>query len=155
MTRCYTVNFTPTSETVAVDLIALKPATNIPIRLRALRIWQISDFGDAQAEILTINVVRGNATDGSGGATATPLLKDKRDASASFTARVGDTTAASAGTAETVYSTGWPVGSAFEYTFPDPNITRTDAGQTMLVIRLGGAPADALTIGCSVDVEEI
>lgn len=155
MTRCYTVNFTPTSETVAVDLVALKPATNIPIRIRALRVWQISDVGDAQAENLTINVVRGNATDGTGGATATPTLKDGRDAAASFTARVGDTTAASAGTATTVYSTGWPVGSAYEYTFPDPNIARCDAGQTMIVVRLGGAPADAITIGCSIDVEEL
>lgn len=155
MSRCYTVNLAPASITVAIDLVAIKPADDIPVKIRAIRVWQTSDFGDAQDEVLTINVVRGNTTDGSGGAAGTMVKKDERDAAASFTSRVGDTTAASAGTPVTVYSTGWNVRAPFEYTFPDQIQPRCDQGQTNIVVRLGGAPADALTLGASVDVEEI
>lgn len=154
MTRCYTVNLAPAAATVAIDLVAIKPATNIPVKIRAIRVWQTSDVGDAQDEVLTINVVRGNATDGSGGAAGTMIKKDERDAAASFTSRVGDTTAASAGTPLTVYSSGWNVRAPFEVIFPDQVQPRCDAGQTNIVVRLGGAPADSLTIGCSVDLEE-
>lgn len=155
MSRCYTVNLAPASITAAIDLAAIKPADDIPVKIRAIRVWQTSDVGDAQDEVLTINVVRGNTTDGSGGAAGTMVKKDERDAAASFTSRVGDTTAASAGTPVTVYSSGWNVRAPFEVIFPDQVQPRCDQGQTNIVVRLGGAPADAITLGCSVDVEEI
>lgn len=154
MARCYTVNLAPAAITVAADLVALVAADDIPIKIRAIRVWQTSDVGDAQAEILTLNLVRGNTTAGSGGAAGTQVPVDPKDAAASFTSRVGDTTAASVGTPVTVYSTGWPVGSAFEIVFPDNEMRRTDQGVGFLVLRLGGAPADSLTIGASVDVWE-
>lgn len=152
--RVYTVNFTPTSETVAVDLVALISATNFPIQIRAIRIWQTSDFGDAQAEGLTVNVVRGNTTNGSGGAAGTQVGVSGREGSANFTSRVGDTTPASAGTAVTVYSSGWNVQMPFEFVFPEDMMPGTDNTTGQLVIRLGGAPADAITVGCSVTVWE-
>jgi len=155
MPRCYTVNLTPTAFTVAADLVALVAADDIPIKIRAIRVWQTSDVGDAQAENLTINIVRGNTTAGSGGAAGTQGPADPKDAAASFTSRVGDTTAASAGTAVTVYSTGWPVSGALEVIFPENEMRRTDQGVGFLVLRLGGAPADSLTIGASVDVWEV
>lgn len=155
MPRCYTVNFTPTSETVAVDLVALVSADDIPIKIRAIRVWQTSDVGDAQDEILTINVVRGNTSAGTGGAAGTQVPKNPKDVAASFTSRVGDTTAASAGTAVTAYSTGWNVRAPFEMVFPEDQMVGTDQGTGFLVVRLGGAPADAITIGCSVDVWEL
>jgi hypothetical protein len=154
MPRCYTVNLSPAAATVAIDLVAIIAADDIPVKIRAIRVWQTSDVGDAQDEVLTINVVRGNTTNGSGGAAGTQVPKDGHDAAASFTSRVGDTTAASAGTPVTVYSTGWNVRAPFEYTFPDQIQPRTDQGQGQLVVRLGGAPADSLTIGASVDIEE-
>lgn len=156
MSRCYTVNLTPTAATVAIDLIALVSADDIPIKIRAIRVWQTSDVGDAADEILTLNLVRGNTTAGSGGAGAgTQVPKNPKDAAASFTSRVGDTTAASAGTAVTTYSTGWNVRAPFEMIFPEDQMPGTDQGTGFLVLRLGGAPADSLTIGCSVDVWEL
>ncbi len=155
MPRCYTVNFTPTSVTVAVDLVALVAADDIPIAIRAIRVWQTSDVSDAQDEVITLNVVRGNTTPGSGGAGAgTQILKKPKDAAASFTSRVGDTTAASAGTAVIPYSTGWNVRAPFEMTFTEDQMVGTDQGTGFLVLRLGAAPADAITIGASVDVWE-
>lgn len=155
MTRCYTVNFSPTSETVAVDLIALAAADDIPIRIRSLRVWQTSDVGDAQDEILTVLIVRGNTTAGSGGAAGTQPPVLPKEAAASFTSRTGDTTAASAGTAVTVWSDGWNVRSPLDIIFPDNEMRGTDQGTGFLVVRLAAAPADAVTIGCAVDVWEM
>jgi hypothetical protein len=153
--RCYTVNFTPTSVTVAVDLIAIVAVTNIPIAVRAIRVWQTSDVGDAQDEVITLNLVRGNTTAGSGGAAATPVLKGPKAAAVSFTARAGDTTAASAGTAVIPYSTGWNVRNPFEITFTEDQMVSTDAVTGFLVLRFGAAPADAITVAASVDVAEL
>lgn len=155
MPRCYTVNFAPTSETVAIDLVALVSADDIPIKIRAIRVWQTSDFGDAQDEVLTLNLVRGNTSAGTGGAAGTQVPRNPKDVAASFTSRVGDTTAASAGTAVTTYSTGWNVRAPLEIIFPEDMMPGTDQTTGFLVLRLGAAPADAITIGCSVDVWEL
>lgn len=152
--RAFTVTFTPTSETVAVDLVALIAATNFPIAIRSIRVWQTSDFGDAQAEGLTINIVRGNSTNGSGGSPGTQVGVGGRESSANFTSRVGDTTAASAGTPVTVWSDGWNVQLPYSFVFPEDEMRGTDAVLGQLVVRLGGAPADAITVGCQVTVWE-
>lgn len=156
MPRCYTVTLTPTAIAVATtDLIAVRAAIDIPIKVRALRVWQTSDFGDAQDEVVTLQLVRGNTTVGSGGTTFTPVPKDKKDAAASFTARVGDTTAASAGTTDTPYTTGWNVRAPLEMVFPEEMMTRGDQAGGFIVLRFGAAPADSLTIGASIDVWEL
>lgn len=155
MPRCYTVNLAPAAATVAIDLVALIAADDIPIAIRAIRIWQTSDVGDAQDEVLTVLVVRGNTTNGSGGAAGTQPGKRGREATAGFTSRVGDTTAASSGTPLTVYETGVNVRAPFEMIFPEDMMPGTDQGLGQLVVRLGAAPADSLTIGCSVDVWEL
>ncbi|HSR79116.1 MAG TPA: hypothetical protein VLN57_21260 [Xanthobacteraceae bacterium] len=156
MPRCYTVTLTPTAIAVATtDLIALRAATDIPIKIRSLRVWQTSDFGDAQDEIVTLQLVRGNTTAGSAGATFTPVPADKKDAAASLTARVGDTTAASAGTTDIPYQSGWNVRAPFEFIFPDEMMVRGDQGGGFIVLRFGAAPVDSLTVAASISVWEI
>ena len=155
MARTYTVNLTPTAFTVAADLIALAAADDIPIKVLAIRVWQTTELGDAAEETLTLNLVRGNTSAGSGGAAGTQVPKNPKDAAASFTSRTADTTAASSGTAVTPYSTGWNVRAPFEYVFPEEQRPGTDQGTGFLVLRLGGAPADSITIGASIDVMEL
>lgn len=156
MSRCYTVTLTPTAIAVATtDLIAIAAADDIPIKIRSIRFWQTSDVGDAQDEVITLQVVRGNTTSGSGGATFTPVPKNPKDTAAAFTARVGDTTAASAGTTTIPYQTGVNVRAPFEMIFPEDQMPGTDQGTGFLVLRLGAAPADSLTLACSIDVWEL
>lgn len=156
MPRCYTVNLSPTAIAVATtDLIALASADDVPIKIRAIRWWQTSDVGDAQDEVITLQVVRGNTTAGSGGATATPVPRSTKDAAAVTTARVGDTTAASVGTTVITYSTGVNVRAPFEVIFPDNEMIGTDQGSGFLVLRLAAAPADSLTMGASIDFWEM
>lgn len=155
MGRMYTIPLAPTAITVAADLVEITPADDIPVLIHGFRVWQTTDVGDAQEEIITLSWVRGHTTSGSGGSAATPVLKNHRDTAAGMTAEVGNTTAASAGTTTTPYATGWNVRSPLEVVFTPEQRIRADQGNTTIVLRMGAAPADSLTIGCSVDVEEL
>lgn len=156
MGRVYTVHLAPSAITVAADLVELTPADDIPILIHGFRVWQTSDLGDAAEEIIGLAWVRGNTTSGSGGNTSVAVSpKDNRDAAASVTAETANTTAASTGTAVTVYSTGWNVRAPLEVVFTPEQRIRADQGNTLLVLRMLAAPADSLTIGCSVDLEEL
>jgi hypothetical protein len=155
MGRMYCINLTATAFTVAADLVEITPADDKPVIVHGFRVWQTTELGDTAEEVIPIGWVRGNATTGSGGNTsvaATP--KNPGDAAAGMTVETANTTAATAGTAVTCYSTGWNVRAPLEVVFtPEQRIIATQA-QTLLVLRLLAAPADSTTIGCSVDVEE-
>lgn len=155
MGRLYTVHLAPTAITVAADLVELTPADDLPILIHGFRVWQTTDFGDAQDEVLSLAWVRGNTTSGSGGNTSVAVSpKNHRDAAASVTAETANTTQATAGTAVTVYSTGWNVRAPLEVTFTPEQRIRADQGNTVLCLRMLAAPADSITIGCSIDCEE-
>ncbi len=156
MGRVYTVHLAPAAATVALDLVELTPADDKPVIIHGFRLYQTSDLGDAAEEIIGIAWVRGNTTSGSGGNTSVALTpKNAADAAAGCTAETGNTTAASSGTAVTCYSTGWNVRAPLEVVFtPEQRIVCTQAS-TLLVCRMLAAPADSLTIGFSVDLEEI
>lgn len=154
MGRIYTVHLAPTAITVAADLVELTPADDKPICIHGFRVWQTTDLGDAAEEVIGLAFVRGNTSTGSGGNTSVAVTpKNPSDAAAGLTCETANTTAASGGTAVTTYSTGWNVRSPLEVVFtPEQRIYCTQA--TLLVLRMLAAPADSLTIGCSVDIEE-
>lgn len=156
MGRMYQVHLAPAAATVALDLIELTPGDDKPIIIHGFRVYQTTDVGDTAEEIIGLAWVRGNATTGSGGnASVAVSPKNPSDAAATVTAETGNTTAASAGTAVTVYSTGWNVRAPLEVTFtPEQRIYCTQV-QTLLCLRMLAAPTDSLTIGCSVDLEEL
>lgn len=155
MGAVYTVYLAATAFTVAADLVEITPADDRPVVVHGFRVWQITELGDAAEEIIGLAWVRGNTTSGSGGNTsvaATP--KDPRAASAGMTVETANTTAASAGSPVTVYSTGWNVRAPLEVVFAPEQRIKCDQGQTLLVLRMLAAPADSISIGVSVDIEE-
>lgn len=156
MGRMYTVHLAPTAITVAADLVELTPADDKPILIHGFRVYQITDLGDAAEEIIGLAWVRGNATTGSGGNTGVAVTpKNPSDAAAGVTCETANTTAASTGTPLTTYSTGWNVRAPLEVTFTPEQRVWANQAQTLLVLRMLAAPADSLTIGCSVDIEEL
>jgi hypothetical protein len=155
MGRMYTVHLAPTAIAVAADLVELTPADDIPILIHGFRVYQITDVGDAAEEIIGLALVRGHTVSGSGGSAATPAAKNHRDAAAGFTAEVANTTQANTGTTTTPYSTGWNVRAPLEVVFTPEQRVRVDQGNTTIVLRMLAAPADSLTIGASMDVEEL
>lgn len=156
MGRVYCINLTPTAATAALDLIEITVADDKPVLVHGFRVWQTTDLGDAQEEVITIQWVRGNTTSGSGGNTsvaATP--KHRNDAAAGFTVETANTTQATSGTVVTLYSTGWNIRAPLEVTFTPEQRFDATQGDTLLCLRMGAAAADSITIGCSADVEEV
>ena len=155
MGRMYAINLSPTAITVAADLVEISPADDLPVLIHGFRVWQTTDTGDAAEELITLSWIRGYTTSGSGGSAGSAVPKNHRDAAAGFACEVGNTTAANTGTAVTAYSTGWNVRAPLEVVFTPEQRIRADQGNTTILLRMGAAPADSLTIGVSVDVEEL
>lgn len=152
--RRYYVDLPPTAITVAADLFELTPADDRPIRVLAVNLHQTSDFGDAQEEIISLVWVRGHTTSGSGGSTPTPRPVNPTDAAAGFTAEAANTTQASAGTGVNLARHGFNVRGGLERPYTPEECPEASQANTTLVLRMASAPADSLTIGGCVLVEE-
>lgn len=153
--RMYTVSFSATAVTTAVDLFELTPADDKPLEVVGLFIGQSSDAGDAQAEILPYSVIRGHTTSGSGGAAPTPRPLGVSSAAAGFTAETCNTTAATVGTTVTLHADTFNVAVGEKLWLPDGCEWGVAQGNTTLVVRLGAAPADSLTMHGTLYVREL
>lgn len=154
MGRKYWVDLPPTAVTVAADLMELTPADDKPVRILATNLFQTTDFGDAAAEGLSVYWCRGNTTSGSGGSTSTPRPCNPNDAAAGFTAEIFNTTAASAGTVVIGPRHGFNVQIPIERPYTPEEVWEGSQGNTLVVLRMSGAPADSITVSGAVLVEE-
>lgn len=156
--RVYVASFENVAVVAAQDLFALAPATNKPIVLHGYTISNVggaADAGDAQEEDLRITLVRGNATVGSGGGTATPVPLLNADSAFGGVCRINDTTVASAGTAETFVQPGWNVRQPLDQLWAPEDRPVCTAAQTRICLRLLSTPADSLQVSGQVTFEEI
>jgi hypothetical protein len=108
MGQMYSVTFDSVATTAQTDLFELNVASTKAVRLHSHYISQTSDFGDAQAEILKVQIISGHATTGSGGTAPTPNALAGAGAAAS-TVKANNTTIASTGTPLTRHQDGWNV----------------------------------------------
>lgn len=152
--REYTVKIPPTSVSVAQDLAELVPGANKPIEIFGLELYQTSDVGDAAEKILGVEVIVGNTTSGSGGTAPTPQPINPNDAAAAFTAKVNNTTQASAGSPSTVHSGGWNTRAGLALWWPTGSGPKASAAHSRIRIAQT-APGDAITMGGTVYVREL
>lgn len=153
--RVYTIDLAETAITVAADLIELTPADDKPIAVLGFELYQVTDLGDAAEEIIGVEWVRGNATSGSGGATPTPRPVNPSAAAAGFTAETMNTTQASTGTPVILQHHGWNIRIPTPVTYTPEEYPQASQGNTLLCLRMMGAPADSITIGGYVKVMEM
>lgn len=141
--------------TAAADLFEISPADDRPVEIVALYIAQTSDAGDAQDEMIGVDIIRGHATSGSGGAVATPTpLGSSLGAAAGFTAETGNTTVASAGTPTTLHSDAFNVRAGFTFIPLAEARPGANQGNGTLVVRLS-APADSLSYKATLVLREL
>ncbi len=157
----FTAAFSAVAISVAQDLFEIVAPSNSRVRLLEIDIGQYSDFGDAQAEILSIAIHRGHTTSGSGGSTVTPENINPYGRAAGATVEANNTTVAiTAG--KLLWATGWHIQAGFlwspaEYAprgvpaFRRHIIIKPDQ---RLVIRIT-APNDEITTNGSILFEEI
>lgn len=152
--RMYTISVSGVaSPAAAFDFVEISPAANKPIRLHRIRIAQTSE-ATTEEEQLSLTVIRGHTTSGSGGDT-TPDggVLSSSDSAAGYTAETMNTTPASAGTAVNLVEDAWNTRAGFDLAFA-PEESPECINGSLLVIR-SGAPADAVTVRVSVWIEEL
>ena len=155
MARTYSAQFSDVAVTAAQDFFSLLVGDDEPISLLGCVISQNTDVGDAAAEALTVRIIRGWGTVGSGGSAPTPINLDARGGAATTTLRANDTTEASAGTDVTLHSEVWNIRMPFIY-MPIPELRiRVDQADDILSISLITVPADSITVSGTVYWEEL
>jgi hypothetical protein len=162
MGRIYTVPWTGTITNAGgnADLWLVTPADDKPVRIRGIRLGQISEVADAQEEGLSLSIIHlaATVTPGSGGGAVTPVPTDVGvNVAAGFTARTNDTTVAtSSGTATIVEELAWNERqSPLEIWYPDVDFAATARQAAALALRMNTTPADDLTFCGTLWVEEL
>jgi len=157
MARFYSVPFSATATTVAVDVFEVLAATAKPLVLYEIVIGQSSDYGDAQAEGLIVLIKRatGAYTSGSGGSTVTPVRHLTNDAAVGATAEVMNTTQAVAGSGALTTARAEPfnVQAGWQY-LPLPELRYTFLPAEACIVSLT-APADSITVSGTLVFEEL
>lgn len=152
--RVYTVSFERIAVEAQQDVFQLVPADDKPIEVVGLFLGQSSDFGDAQAELLSYKVSRGWTTVGSGGAAVTPNPLDSSDVAAGFTARRNDTIVAKEGTEVILHQDTLNVAVGEKLWLPEGCGWHCNQNQTRMTVRLNQTPVDALTFSGTLYVRE-
>ena len=70
--RAVVVTSAGVAASAAQDVFELVAPSDPRVPVRAISFGQYSDAGDAQAEMLSVILMRGHTTSGSGGSSATP-----------------------------------------------------------------------------------
>lgn len=154
----FTASFAAVAATVAQDLFEIVAPATARVRLLEVDIGQYTDFGDAAAEILSIQIIRGHTVSGSGGSTVTPAGISPYTAAAGSTVEANNTTVATT-SGTTLYASTWQIQDRFHWR---PMETRIEPHRRQylvkpsqrLVVRIT-APADSITINGTMTFEEI
>lgn len=152
--RIYTVPITAVASPAAIfDLYEIRPADDKPLEIIGMFLGQSSDVGDAASENLTIRVIRGFTTSGSGGSAPTPSPLNRSDAAAGFTAETMNTTVATTGTTVDLHNDVWNTQAGYMLWLPEGCEWELSQADTSLVVRIS-APADAVTVSATLYVRE-
>jgi len=155
--RVYSVVFENVAISAAQDLFEITPADDKPCEILALFLSNVggtADAGDAQEELLRLLITRGYTTSGSGGSAPTPRPLNPSDAAAGFAAEVNNTSLANTGTTHDLHADGWNVRVPYQMIWTPETIITVTQAQTSLVVRLVGAPADAVNVSGTLYVRE-
>jgi hypothetical protein len=158
MGRIYTVPFSATAATTAVDFFEIGPADDKPVLIHSIYIGQSTEFGDAQAEMLIVEIRRGGTgmTSGSGGSAVTPIAaRSSADAAAGFTAEAMNTTVATFTAGVLVLSDTFNVATGWQYNPPPEDMIGVSQANGGLVVRFGSTPADSITFTGTLVAEEL
>lgn len=149
----YTARFSGVAVTLAQDLFQLLASATVPIIIHEVRMGQSSDAGDAEAEMLRIDLARSDMTiNGSLGSVVTPVGHSPGSPAAATVAEANNTTLSTVQTI--VLSDTFNVQAGWLYV-PTPEeriiVLPTDG----FIVSLPAAPNDSLTFAGSVTFEEI
>lgn len=149
----YSVTIDALAVSAAQDLFELTAPSDCIVLIHACYLGQTSDVGDANAENLKVQFIKGYTSSGSGGSAATPTKLETGFAAAGSAAEVNNTTVANTGTATVHHQDVWNTQLPYQYR-PAPEERIVLSPSERLVVRLP-APADAITMSGTLVFEEI
>lgn len=158
MSRIYQVLIPFVSQTAQIDFFELTAGAEKPCLIHEIYLANSSDAKDAEEEMLGLMLKRasGSVTSGSGGTAPTPVPINPDDAAAAFAAEVNNTTKLAVGTGtitnERAYA--WNIRMPFHMIFTPETRPKIKGGEKK-VLELTTTPADAITMGGYVIVEEL
>lgn len=148
----YSASFAAIAVSAAQDVFEIVSGSGVVVAIREIRLGQYTDFGDAASEILSVRLIRGFTTGGSGGGTITPVnIANTSGRAATSVVERNNTTQAQDG-GETVLSDTWNIAAPWLYE-PEPAERIILPPSTRLVLALT-APADEVTANGSLIFEE-
>lgn len=147
--------FSAIAVSLAQDLWEVVAPAASRVRIREIRFGQYSDFGDAQAEIISVLILRGYTVAGSGGGTITPAgaAGSIFTGAAASTVLRNNTTVASGGSPVTLLADCMNVAAGFLYRPPLEEMDWLEAAERY-VVRIT-APADPITMNGMLVLEEM
>lgn len=152
MGMMYAATFGAVAVTAAQDVFEIAAPSNKIVVIHEIALEQSSDAGDAEAELLRIQAIRGFSASGSGGSSVTPApLENGNTAGASV--ETNNTTVATTGTTVTLFDRAFNVQIGFFWQ-PTPECRIVLSPSQRLVVRIP-APADPLTMHGTMIFEEI
>jgi hypothetical protein len=152
--QVYTGIISAVAVSAAQDIFEIASPATTRVRIREIKIGQYSDAGDAAAELLSVQLIVGHTTTGSGGSTVTTRNVNRASTvTAGSTVKANNTTIAANGTAITLYSDVWNIQSGWWYAPGEPEMIVLDIS-SRLVVR-STVPADAITMNATIVFEEI
>ena len=151
MGAMYAVSYLGVAVAAQADLLEINLNSARSLTVHAVYVGQTSDVGDASSENLTLELIRGYNTSGSGGG-APDIASLSSGNTNTFSAESNNTTLASTGSPVALHREVWNTQIPFQYR-PTPEERPTIIGGTRLVLRMS-APADSITITVTMIVEE-
>lgn len=149
----YTASFSSVAVSAIQDLFQLVAPADAIVIVHSAEIGQESDAGNAEAELLPIQISRTDLTvNGSGGTAPTPRPHEVGMPAAGTVVEVNNTTQSTVTTV--VHSSAWNVQAGWFYVpTPETRIVISPSGG--LVVELPVAPADEITVSGSITFEEV
>lgn len=153
--REYVAIFKGVTINASQDLFEITAPADATVRVYEYRLWQVSDVGDAQEEILSLDWVRGKGTtSGSGGTTVTPQSVSDGHPAFGGTVEANNTTPQSGGTKDIVGVNGWNIRQPDGEIFLEKYRPEASPGDRIALF-LVDPPADAIVASGMVRFVEI
>lgn len=150
MGRIYSFAFSGSAETAATGLMELANASDRVSLIHEIGLSQLLDFGDAEEEMLLLNIKKG-VTTGTAGTGATEVQFDAGDAAPAAVGQYSQGTSTGGSLIQAIY---WNLRIPFQHIYTPE--TRPVLGPSELfVVELATAPADSVTFGGYLVWEEI
>jgi hypothetical protein len=152
MGMMYAATFGAVAVAAAQDVFEIVAPSTKTVVIHEIALEQSSDAGDAEAELLRIQAIRGFTTSGSGGSSVTPAPLEGGNAAAGSSVEANNTTVATTGTTATLFDRAFNVQIGFFWQ-PTPECRIVLSPSQRLVVRIP-APADSLTMHGTMVFEE-